>query len=1123
MGHGAKLTSAYTSRMFILAAVMYVDDTDLLHWAPSPTTSSGELVQQVQEATNDWGLLGQATGGALKPEKCFLYLLNYSFNGGRAKLNTLKNFPEPEFAVEVKEKGLQPAHITVPQPDGSNAPIPTVDVTESTEMLGIFFAPTGDSTVHIERMCQKGHDWVDRVKARPLQPSDAWLSFMYQVLPGMAWGLVTAVISPRALGDLLHKVFYKALPLLGIRRSIKKEYRMLPEYFQGLGLPDFVVLAFACKVFFLQCHWGFEGATARMVMSTFESFMLEVGLYGNIFSENYNEYGGLATDNTWYKNFWEYSRHLDIEVKFHAQFLLHPAREGDRSLTELFSCAGFVGRDLEALTIFRHFKCVVHLSDILCCDGKTVDPEMLEFTPGKSKYKFPYQKPRREDWELWKLALRHTTSSHYTLTSALGLFLQEPHQLGQWRISSDANQLCRRLLDSDTPRWAIFDRIQDPRYNLRSGARFRWAYSTLFSPPFPNYASVQPLSSNTVALHSLALPPVVQLPAYDFWTVLCNFENHSLWKDFVCDGDGSWITDGLVNGTLVAVHDGSYMKEVNPQACSAAFMIRCSATGLRAKGTVAEWSESADNYRAEILGGIMTQLVLRAASQDPILQYKEVTVDCDNKGVVLHGNSPHRALKEKQAQADVLRVFKRTINEQHFEVKMEWVPSHQDDKISWGQCTLKEKINIKVDKLAKAALIAAIAENEYVDSGFPGEHITISTDGRKVTGSLKKTFERYWGAKQAHVLYHEESILSGYDFNLIWWDGVGAVMHRYPKMFRNWVTKQVSGSGGTNHELSKMDVTDTVIDECPNCQYTPETSKHMTRCRHDGRRALFLESASIVLDRLAEAQPEPELIDMLDTYMSAQGNKTLSDCLTSKYSKYALLAEVQDRLGWDNFVEGRISTLWLDTVFPFLKQSSRKSIQQWGKNFIDSLLSLTHKQWIFRNSKVHFKTDGLTATQHDALETRVKELMSTLPSALLSKDRYLLSEDFHQLGEGPAAIRQVWAASMESALGAASNYAAGTLVPGSHPYLQSLLHRPHRFTRQNRRPCIRQMTPAEDTTDQTPQPPPPTDNAFTSSLQRHLQMVCRNRRSAHTKPCGDIRRRRRDTGSCIYKKDWRVK
>ena len=131
------------------------------------------------------------------------------------------------------------------------------------------------------------------------------------------------------------------------------------------------------------------------------------------------------------------------------------------------------------------------------------------------------------------------------------------------------------------------------------------------------------------------------------------------------------------------------------------------------------------------------------------------------------------------------------------------------------------------------------------------------------------------------------------------------------------------------------------------------------------------------------------------------------------------------------------------------------------KNFIDCLLSLTHNQWIFRNLKVHFKINGLTATQHNALETRVKELMSTLPSALLSKDCYLLLEDFHLLGEGPAAIRQVWVASMESALGAAAKYAAGTLIPGSHLYLQSRLHRPHRFRRKTGCPCICQPTPVE--------------------------------------------------------------
>ena len=70
IGRGEQLTSVYTCRMFILAAVMYVDDIDLLHWAKFPTTSATELVQQVLAAMNDWGLLGQATDGALKPKKC---------------------------------------------------------------------------------------------------------------------------------------------------------------------------------------------------------------------------------------------------------------------------------------------------------------------------------------------------------------------------------------------------------------------------------------------------------------------------------------------------------------------------------------------------------------------------------------------------------------------------------------------------------------------------------------------------------------------------------------------------------------------------------------------------------------------------------------------------------------------------------------------------------------------------------------------------------------------------------------------------------------------------------------------------------------------------------------------
>ena len=61
---------------------------------------------------------------------------------------------------------------------------------------------------------------------------------------------------------------------------------MLPEMYQGLGLPNFILVAFAAKVYFLQCHWGFEGATSDALQFAYETFLIEVGLHGNVFSQS---------------------------------------------------------------------------------------------------------------------------------------------------------------------------------------------------------------------------------------------------------------------------------------------------------------------------------------------------------------------------------------------------------------------------------------------------------------------------------------------------------------------------------------------------------------------------------------------------------------------------------------------------------------------------------------------------------------------------------------------------------------------------------------------------------------------------------------------------------------------
>ncbi len=60
---------------------MFVDDLDLFTWKKA-IADPIELVLQAQWEVTQWSLLLNATRGALKWEKCFWYLLDYTCNKG---------------------------------------------------------------------------------------------------------------------------------------------------------------------------------------------------------------------------------------------------------------------------------------------------------------------------------------------------------------------------------------------------------------------------------------------------------------------------------------------------------------------------------------------------------------------------------------------------------------------------------------------------------------------------------------------------------------------------------------------------------------------------------------------------------------------------------------------------------------------------------------------------------------------------------------------------------------------------------------------------------------------------------------------------------------------------------
>jgi hypothetical protein len=135
----------------------------------------------------------------------------------------------------------------------------------------------------------------------------------------------------------------------------------------------------------------------------------------------------------------------------------------------------------------------------------------------------------------------------------------------------------------------------------------------------------------------------------------------------------------MINRSLIIIHDGSYMKDISPLISSAATMIYCTVAKIQCKCTWAEKSESAGSYRGEILGGIMTQLILKVAATGCKGKIPSIGEDCNNNGVITHGNTPHIPLPTNQTQTNLLRVFKNLVLSQTFTVKYKYVQSHAED------------------------------------------------------------------------------------------------------------------------------------------------------------------------------------------------------------------------------------------------------------------------------------------------------------------------------------------------------------------------------------------------------------------------------------------------------------
>ena len=213
-GHGMHLQTPITKQSKHLTGSIFVDNTDVEHHNMNKSETVDEAHRALQESILNWGRLLLATGGALKPAKCFYHIISFAWRqdgSWRYKAN--------EGKVELG--------IGVPLAGGTNNPIEHLAIQTPTKTLGQMTCPTGCSQGAILQMREKAQKWIEKARGGNLHRRNVWFLLDKQFWPRVAYGISSILANFAELDQCLMRTYYDLLSVSGVRRSVKRELHQL--------------------------------------------------------------------------------------------------------------------------------------------------------------------------------------------------------------------------------------------------------------------------------------------------------------------------------------------------------------------------------------------------------------------------------------------------------------------------------------------------------------------------------------------------------------------------------------------------------------------------------------------------------------------------------------------------------------------------------------------------------------------------------------------------------------------------------------------------------------------------------------------------------------------------------
>lgn len=550
-GNGGFFVESISKTVSHSVGYSFVDDTDLIQFdARNQKMPEAEVFGKMQDAINRWEGGLKSTGGAIVPQKSFVYPVIFDFDAAGKWHYKPANEIDFDFTVQDHNDQIQTME--------------KLDATVGKCTLGVHLAPDGNNVDAVRHLRRKAEEWSDYINTGHLNKTDAWLATESTILKSLLYPLAALTLTDKECSHIIAPVLDAGLRSSAVCKNFPRAATYGPKSEGGLQLPNLYVQQGLSRIAFLTDNLGENNMSGELLRTSIEAAKVEIGVGRNLFALDYKLYRHLLTES-WVKSTWQfaYENSINIVDKVTKNLTLH--RQNDVFLMEIIVHHGFTKTELQKINRCRLYLQATTLSDITIGYGNKynraynciLDPTIPHH------YIWPIQpRPNASAIAVWRRALRVCfPRENGLLTYTLGNWLYQPGTEWTWFFSTTSQLIYQRhgLV------WRIWRR-QSRSGNLGHTPRFRYDTNGIQRHPNSVRATIVRQGHNNLILTGWSI--------HDNDTPFTFQENHNtnwLFQDMQGPTDPLQFKQSIEIGNVIAVSDGSFLNE--QQAGSAGWYI----------------------------------------------------------------------------------------------------------------------------------------------------------------------------------------------------------------------------------------------------------------------------------------------------------------------------------------------------------------------------------------------------------------------------------------------------------------------------------------------------------------------------------------------------------------------